>query len=141
MVVKNFRLFTVSPSMDKVTSSCSDNNSLGISILLSDTRTGHDLVVFPFMVPTSGPKALLARLTSLVLTLLFLIRFIQIIAFRLAVVGVPKASKSLQACLALSSCLGDKNFKFSSTELRHCTLNVGSSSSLHGFIPYNPFFI
>eukprot|EP00957_Ditylum_brightwellii_P127585 9729738-Ditylum_brightwellii.AAC.1 len=63
--------------MDKVTSSCSDNNSLGISILLSDTGTGRDLVIFPFMVPTLGPKALPAR-------------FIQVISFRLAVVGVPK---------------------------------------------------
>ena len=120
IVVKKCNELTFNPSMDNVTSSWTLINSLGISILLFVTGVGLERVVLPFTAPISGPNALVAKFISSVVTSLFLMRFMRIIAFKSSTVGVPIASYSFLAFFALCCCLGDKKFKFSSSVFSIC---------------------
>jgi len=64
------------------------------------------------IVATSSPNAFAAKLLSSVVTLLFLIVFIQIIAYRSSIDGVLSACYNDLAFLALSCCGGVKNPNF-----------------------------
>jgi hypothetical protein len=78
------------PSRHRVTQYLVVINTLGISIRSSMMGIGAWRVVFPFKVATSGPKIFSAISTSYVVTGLFLIAFIQMIAFMSLMDGYPR---------------------------------------------------
>ena len=67
------------------------NSLVGISIILLNTGIGLLLIVLSFKEPISGLNAFSARSMFSDIILLLLIKFIQIIALRSLVAGVPKA--------------------------------------------------
>ena len=85
--------------------------------MLLSMGIGYFLIVLPFNKPISGPNTFSERSASSGIILLFLIRFILIIALRSLAVGVPKAWNAFQAFLAYSYWHLNKQHKLSSTIL------------------------
>jgi len=89
IVDRNLRELTVNVSIEMVTSWWVSNYLSVISTRLLPAGARFVIVVLPLIVATSGPYTFAAKLMSSVVTLLFLIRFIRIIAFRSSKDGVP----------------------------------------------------